>query len=500
MSNVNHNIRFVYHLVKSLSKPELRLLKLHLGGSRSKQDTTSTDGDIKSGKTLFASFIDKIVAYKGDDDIQQIEDYLSKFYNTNQRRNVSSRILKRIDDFLLMELTIVKGANKDRVVQQFLLRRIVILDVLLSKGLFDHFRFISQKLILLADRYEKYLEAMTIIRMQMAFLVNRINQREYNNLVEAHNLRFHKYQEVFKCNNYAIRLQQMYNERFKFQNIKEFLNPIIERLNEQEIDSDTWRIGRNLILLEYYQQNEDFENGDLVCQNTISIYNRNKYISNPTRIGNAYRQFANNQMLGGKYKLSIVSIEKILNVYPKGSINWISCYEHIFLAYFYLNQFDMAFSTLKLLNSASQKSINLSMRSRLDFYNGVLEFKFREYNNALSKFYNAGNLYEDKGGWGFCIRLYTLLAYIEMNDLDSATISYDSFRKYFDKYNKLNEIPERFVLIFSIIRRIVKSDFNILRASSDLASLVSELNYSGMKWQPKSPELVKFDDWLKKIF
>jgi hypothetical protein len=501
VSNISHNLLYLRQLLNTLTPVEnRRLLKyLSLNDDFSKRNLTKK-GTKGEGKSQYVKFIQLISQFKGEDSVSEIENFIGKSYSVNQRRSISSRLTKRIDDFLLMELTLNKAnAEDDRIVQQFLLRRIVILDVLLSRGLFDHFKYVSNKLVVLADRYERYLEGASIVRMQMSFLVNRIKSQEYSLLVDEHNLKIKKYTGVLECHNFAVKIQQMYNEKYKVENVLDFIKIIIEKLNNNPVDSDTWRVSRNLIFLEYYQQTGDYKKGDLYCYDTISIYSTNKYISNVARLSNAYRQLANNQMLDSRFEESIDSISKAIIGYPIPSFNWVACKEHLFLSNFYLMRYETAKQNLDEVLSMSKLKTNLKLMSRMNYYNGVISFNESNFYKSIKCFYDSGNLHDDKGGWGFGLRMYTLMIYIELKDIDSVLIAFDSFRKYYAKYNMKGEISARFRIIFHIFKNIVTYDFDfklILFKSSDLFLKLKSVEY---KWEIKSPEILNFEDWFTKF-
>lgn len=498
MSNISHNVLYLRQLLKNLSTVEFRRLVkyLSLNDDFSKR-TKGENGSNTRGKSQYVTFIGLVMQYQGDENVRDLELFIGKKYSLNQRRSISSRLIKRIDDFLLMELTLSKGiAEEDRIVQQFLLRRIVILDVLLSRGLFTHFEYTSNKLIVLADRYERYLEGASIIRMQMSYLVNRVKSDEYARLVAEHDIRITKYQSVLLCNNFSVRIQQMYNEKFKVQNILQFLHNAIDILNKSTIDSDTWRISRNLIFLEYCQQIGDYKQGDEYCNETISIYLTNKFISNFARLSNAYRQLANNQLLDSRFSASIDSINNAIIGYSIPSLNWVACKEHLFLSYFHLKKFEIAKSHLEDVLKVGKLKSNLKLISRINYYNGILFFINLNYTSSIKSFYDSGNLHDDKGGWGFGFRLYTIMAYIELNDINSVLIIFDSFRKYYSKYSLKGEISSRFKIIFQILKVIINCDFDWNIINPKVTELILKLNEPENKWEIKSPELLNFESWI----
>jgi hypothetical protein len=135
----------------------------------------------------------------------------------------------------------------------------------------------------------------------------------------------------------------------------------------------------------------------------------------------------------------------------------------------------------------------------MNYYNGVISFNESNFYKSIKCFYDSGNLHDDKGGWGFGLRMYTLMIYIELKDIDSVLIAFDSFRKYYAKYNMKGEISARFRIIFHIFKNIVTYDFDfklILFKSSDLFLKLKSVEY---KWEIKSPEILNFEDWFTKF-
>lgn len=504
MSNTSHNILYIRNLLKSITLAEQkRLIRyLKLNQDFGKRNTSSLkDGSYMKAETQYSNFIDMLIRYKGSEGVRDIEDYVEQRYSVSQIRNITSRLIRRIDDFLLMELTLRKGhADDDRIIQQFLLRRIVILDVLLSRGLFSHFNYISNKLIVLADRYERYLEGATIIRMQMSFQVNRLVSVQYYKLAEKHDLRMKKYMDVYECLNYAVKIQQMYNEKYKISNIKSYLEQIIDILASKTVESDTWLISRNLIFLEYAQQTKNYSSGDLYCEEIIRIYQKNKYISNTARISNAFRQLANNQLLDSRFESSIDVIHNAMKGYPVGSLNWIGCREHIFLAYFYMGEYTKAQKEIDTVFNEVKVKANQRLFSRFNYYNGILSFIKGDFKASLKCLYDSGNLHDDKGGWGFGLRLYIMLIYIEQRDINSILITFDSFRKFYQKYSTKGEISTRYKIIFQIIKLIVQFDLDNQMVVEKSSEYFGMLNNENNLWEVRSPELINFESWFNHYF
>lgn len=510
MANIEQNALYIKYLVDSLSTSELKMLRKYLtffeDGKKSIGKLKVTNPvkldakKVKGGLSL--DFLNIIAEYNGEISSWAISSYLAEKFTSNQRRNLSSRLLKKIHDFLLLEVVVDKSITDPvRKIQHLLLRNIAVLDLLLAKGMFDEFLSLSSRMQNLADNYERYNEAKIIIQMRMAFLVNRIKSREYQKLLREYEIRKVLSDEVFKCNSYAIQIQQKFNEKIDINDIMKFLRNVINELSplQNDLDSDTWRVSYNLILLEYAQQTKAYDDGNDLCEKIIQIYKSNKYITSSFKMGNSYRQLSNNQLLGSLYSSAIDSAKRALSYFKSGTINWVGTNELILLGYYYSKDYVASTKIVETVLTLNPVQKNKNLVARWEYYKSILLYKSEKYKEAYINVQKCNILMEDKEGWGIGIRIFITMILIEQKNFDSLMLEVENIRKYISRSNKENSIRKRYLIIYRIIASYVNLDYDwneVYRKNKKLIYDLQRVDKAELNWEVRSPELIRFDVWL----
>lgn len=129
----------------------------------------------------------------------------------------------------------------------------------------------------------------------------------------------------------------------------------------------------------------------------------------------------------------------------------------------------------------------------IEFQAAYVSFLQGNYQQCLGTLTTLNLLRKDNEGWNPGIRILEMQCVILMEDDQLATAKAEAMRKHQAKYTLTGRIPS----IFKILQKIAwyRTDFNALLAE-DVAEQFEVLQQHS--WQPKSPEVLPFEQWLKR--
>lgn len=505
MANTNHNIQHIIAIVRVLSSPEKRMagryLKLFEGNYKDSSSTLVNQSTNRSHKFISFLFFQSICKQLIYSDSSIIVDNLSKQYSKNQIRNLGNRVLKKLHDFLVFELTIKRSTTESRhVVQQYIQRNISLLEFLLVRRIFQHFDELSDKLISLAVKNELYNEICIIYRLKLSYLVNKISIKEFNKRVTHLENFQYLADEVNKINLFVYSIQIRTIRKVSDLELKNYIENKLTYFKkvDKTIESDTWKLAYFTILLEYSHQIENYDESNKICYSQILIFNRSKFLSTKARLGSTYLQISNNYLLQQKYEESINANDQAIRYYRHGFLNYVNACEVKFFALFYLNEFDKAQELISHILQFKSVKENLLYYSRWEFFHTAILYATGDIKKAYLNYNKSTFLYEDKEGWGVGLRIFYIMIEIERGMYDKIDYELDALRKQIHKMK--NSISPRFILIARFLSNFSKYDFDFNSFDISTNVIFNKLRQkSNYKWQIKTPEIIEFTNWILKI-
>lgn len=509
MGKEKKNILHIQAICSALSSPERKMAGKYIllfDGPKIRKSYPS-HAEIQSFKPkgigrggVSYSFFEDCVKYRPSDRFPELQNYLESKYSSNQIRNLSSRVLKKIHDFLLLELNIKRSSPETRhVTMQFVQRNISLLEFLLVRRIFDHFDSMSQKLLKIAISHELYNEACNILRLRISLLVGRITIREFDKIVEDHERYKRISDNINEINLFTSSLQVRFNRKVKNTEIVSYLKRELPRFQDIEKNnkSDTWLLGYYTILLEYCHQIHDYDQADEICFKQLQVFKRSPFLSTKNRIGSTYLQLANNNLFAGRFEISLKYVDSSTKYFKLGYLNYVNACDVKFYSLIYLKKYDQATKMVREILKFKPVQSSDFYYAKWNYFLSVSLYFLNELREAYINLNNSKFLSEDRDGWGINIRILSIMIQVERGIIDGIDFELDNLRKQIIFLK--NYVSDRQVLISRLLNQLNKSDFDFNRFDFESNKLYIRLiTDSECSWQIKSPEFVVFEHWISK--
>ena len=128
-----------------------------------------------------------------------------------------------------------------------------------------------------------------------------------------------------------------------------------------------------------------------------------------------------------------------------------------------------------------------------------MHFIQKEYLECISILENYSEIDRDKEGWNIWKRILLLLAKIECGEIDSIDLTIANLVQFFKRNSKLKDVNPRYRLIIKICINLINDDLNpqtIQKKHKKYVKNFELLLLPKYQWQPKSPELIIFENWF----
>jgi len=479
----------LYNLLQNLSKPQLKLLKVHLRylSIRKEPDTHL----IKLSELL-------IKEKKGVPSLEICSQVIYDKMNYHAIQKLKSRLLSKIHDVLLLDRGMENRVGEQDELDRYvvIIRRKVALyhTLLMGPGNMSNLDAEMEEIIRLCKKYELF----SVLCEQLKYkkLVNGFkNGKKAFERVNAE-LQFYK-----RCNDTLEKATDYYhlaviNSDFSGNNNKKdyqlFLRECIVELNEEASSLKSPLITyyiRNLEAM-YYESGGNMEVTRDVCQELLQVIITNKSVCRKQRIAVVYNQLACCDIQLHDYEKAIENSQSAQKYFIRNSANYFSALDNQFLAHFHQLNFDKC----KLICSALLKStldeVGEFRYAKYLFYQANVLFMNQNYKEVLQVLNRKMELTKDKIGWNFSIRVLTIQTLIALGRMDDASRHVSSLIKH-------DTLRMRDKAIFRILRMLERQGFDGLRLREKLEQEIKLLTTGkNGKWDPISSELIPFESWL----
>lgn len=412
-----------------------------------------------------------------------------------------NRLYDKILEVICLEPNINRGSFSDRAKMVFHLRKkMIVIDLLIIKGLRSNLDREIDAVISKSKEFEVY-----DILVQALYSKQRFNtlsgnlknaQAVADEIVHAEKcwLAFNTSQSIFNT------ITSKINASSGGYSYERELNETLDKLRYNYELTNSPTIGYNyyFLLAEKAQKENKFESASSCFKKLQNILDSNKSVYSNLRYGTTLLNIANNGIYLSDLENSLQLVQNAKEYFVGSAINISICEEIEIYILIYLGQIE---TSQKLINNLlrSPRSIQIPLLlSKWKYLSGALHFiqgRFRESLNILNE---AHEIEMDKEGWNFYKRILVLMARIELNDSDSADLKLQSLDKFMKRISKSNSLKPRLLLIVRILRKLINENYNfskVYHARKKYFELLCS-NDANYKWQPKSPEIIIFQDWF----
>ncbi len=474
-------------LVNTLSKQEIRIIANFYKSNKS--------SDYLKRYKLFSYLLKKNNCTKGD----IIRDLYNGLYSSSAYSHLLNRLLRDILGLVLVldSDKIVRSKNfsasldlkKSLLYSEFLYRR-----GLTSLG--DY--FINQGLEI-SEIFEHPIEGLVLAELK------RVRYGTIGRKSEITSLKFMS-EKLLNESISLVRSLSLYNDfggynRNEFKLSDEYISNGFKAIKELEEIYKRVSLAKNGFwyyrsAIFYSLQVEDYGLLDYYSKSLLKLTLENPSINSPVNVAGLNTEIAEICLLNKDYNSAKESIQIALSLFNPKLSNYLIALNYLFLAYFHLGQFE---ECVKIYDQAivhpkfKEKKDNVII---WNYYKTCLYFKkglYKEALNCLNQDANALAL--NKGELFVFSRILFLYLLFETNKSILWSYELASFRKTFP--NIKNYKIDRLRIIFSILNKLDKKDFDFPYIEAYEAERFEKLQVVPNIWKPLGFELISFEAWFQ---
>ncbi len=483
-------------LVERLSRKELKAGREHLRRFQYQKRKTGSLSELlekvkKDGKSSVDAFYEKHYAHRVS----------RKAFFQNCRR-----AQKKLVEGLLMEPVTddpdsfsLSSRVKLRVNKELLSCRILI-----SRGCVMNAFELLKRSIRDAERMELYdelIEALTIER-------NISGTRYGAETFHAYDDRIAFYEE---CRKALSRALDHYHrafiefEDFEGHNNKRigFLTEVLSQLEADYRKTKSVRIEELRLELSILYTNaiEEYEESCLTGERLLELTKNSEALYTERKEADIRQDLADNLLFTGNLDPIEELLEQPLKVYPQGDFDHLQTLEVLFLKHYYKGETEKAHELLDTRAVPHTSPDNTPfLANKWEYYRAVLYLIEGTPKRALRCLERTELLGGDKESWDLWIRFLGIMSCLEAGDPDGAEHRSESARKDMERIIKRGEEPsmrDRIILRLLRTLELLDHDLELLLQERQEDFELLQSSEQGYRWEPRTPELIVFQDWIK---
>lgn len=230
----------------------------------------------------------------------------------------------------------------------------------------------------------------------------------------------------------------------------------------------------------------------------VDLLRKNISIGTANRLGGAYGNLANNELLLQKFEAGIKYILLSKDFFSKSQVNTNVTKEIEFILLLCQDKLKDAERVITELykSSATQKSSFLFYK-RTYLYACLLSLKgdFKKSDSLLDE---VKEIEKDKEGWNIGIRLLYIMNLVDRKNYEAVEPHLISLKKYLARLKKDKLLSKRYSVILRILQRLMNDDF-VFRKTYKRSKKYFDLLQSDQdryEWSIRGPELIAFHEWF----
>jgi hypothetical protein len=476
-------------LINKLNQEEKKSLVKYLKYYSNRSDFS------KSEKLL------KIISKNHNFNIIDIQFQLYGKVNEIAFKKLVERLKDKTLEVLIFNSNISKKYYTDRVRVIFeLKKKLIQCDILSLKGLRDDGDFLCKKIISKAEQYELFDILMSALIIRQRFINIRKNSKVVKQIQE-------RIQETENKQKAVLNTQLIYNSLInKINNSTDFnsyYNELKLSIKKIEVDnnlfiSDLISYYLNYLKTELYQIEGNYVDAN-ICLELIDNLVKKKSIYSDNRMGTTLLNMSNNNLFLKKFDVAVYYAKKAVEYFPNNIFNKSLVNEYLFYSFFYQNKFEESKSVInQIVNLPSANNILFTL-DKWNYLSAALDFKLRDFQISLNKLQSIIEFDKDKEGWNINKRILIIMCRIELGEFESVDLQVQNLEKFIKRSIKKRDIRLRYIYILRLFIKLINSDynFNYLYTKRIKYFEILDNGNSNLKWNIKSPEIIKIDDWFK---
>ena len=486
------NLNFLVNLINKLNKEELKSLLKYLKYYNEKNSSS------KSLELI------NIILNSNNYNALTIKKQLYKGVNNFAFNKLIERLKDKILEVLLFNSNISNDNYSERVKVIFdLKKKLIQCDILSLKGLRDDGDLLCRKIISKAEKYELYDIVMNAQIIRQRFISIRKKQADVIDIHKNIQLAENKQKSVLNS-------QNIYNSILNKINIASDSNSYINELKsainvlEEEFKlyhTDIVSYYLFFLKIEFFQIQEKYNEAEAFLIKINSLLSK-KSIYSDNRKGTTLLNISNNMIYLNKFDDAILYANESREYFKNNVFNQALVEEYLFYANFYKgNLKEASININKLINLPKANNVLFSI-NKWNYFNAVLDFVKKDFQNSISKLNTVIEITKDKEGWNINKRLMLIMCRIELKQYESVDLQINNLEKFIKRSLKKRDIRLRYIYLLRIFLKLINSNYNFNQVCENRKRYFQLLDSDdiNLKWKINSPELIKIDDWFRSQF
>ena len=481
----------IRQIVLSCDKTELEIYRSFLDvGQRRNKPTSSSIMAFAILKNPEIS-VEELKLLVGDDTTDQA------FYKS------LTRVKEKLLESLILDSNIRESDKQsDMFVNSVLSKKKMMQAVVLySRGLENEGRRLLERLINQGKKYELYDELYEAIHWVRNENGLRYGQKKYDRYTE-------ELLSIRKCRDGLYEARNLYYDYYLYSDRN---GAVTEKQNRAEktvsrlkaivnaTKSDRVRYFYFLMLSELYALNKDARKTDKLASNLLSLLNNSPALKIDLKMGVAHSDIADMMLSCGKWQEALSHAHRAKKYIEEDSYNFLVVEDIQIRALLLTGDNVRAMQIAEKLNDKNNEHVSPLIQCKYDYYKACALFRSKKYGESIQILSGLNELKKDKYCWNVVIRILVILNFIELRNYDVAENEIDSFRKYMKRVTKRKKVSPRYAAVAEMLLALRSNGWDFEKtASMNRASMLDLTSDShDFRWDPKSPELIQFNEWFE---
>lgn len=381
-------------------------------------------------------------------------------------------------------------------------RMIIEGQMLIERGAYNMGVEVLTKAAALADKYEFYLEDVTINDILRTHLGVKKGIKAYNKYDKEIRQKVEKMEKLLQAKDYYHRmLVPNLFQKNREQHYSDFSKEALETLEAYYKQTKSANIGYfyYYISIYYHQIHKNMDAALQSAQNFLKLIEKHPAIHSSSRVASANFQIAVNMAYMQRYKEAMRYAEVASNKFVKGLINELAALEMLFYAALHNGDFAMCQQVLNRARAHPKIHVNKQYPAKWDYYEANLLFCMGKYEEASAKLIGYSELLKDKAGWLLGHKMLELMCMFMQDELDLMDFRTESLRKLLQRQK--GENVQRSKAMMKVLETYMRLGGNLKKTREKEADRLQLLRDAegAYSWDPLGFELVRFDAWFDNL-
>lgn len=416
-----------------------------------------------------------------------------------------SRLKEKVFENLILDVNIRrKGVySTPWVKQQQVRKNLIIADLIALRGLVEEAVGLIDRSIREAQKYELYVEIVQLLNAKFNLLLRHNRHKEAED-VERQWLYYSSVAEISSKSYYYFNTT-IFGEA-KLRGRQYYYQVLDEKIKDLESYSQINDIPIALYYLYIMsiQREEISGNYQIIMRlanDCLKLLEQNPKIARKARYANAFMQLFTANIYLQRFQDAYGYVGKVLEYVNADSKNYLDTLECGYYARFYAADYQHSALELEKMEIMARKILgkNDAYFQKLQLLKAYQFFVERDFSRVAKLLSMSKEGKKEEGEQNLVVRILQIMTLTELGDYDMVDTLAENLRKYVQGLKRQNKVRKRYVLIQSVLIRLVANglDFKGILEKEKLNIEKLDSWQEEYQWNYFSPEIIPFQNWIR---